>query len=924
MGGPALSILGRYSLTTKQIFVINCTFKFIDAVVSIYVTLLPFNKTVNFINCAFLSNKGVIKVKISVCRPHICELFISNASFALIITNIKFVRCQFINNSNELLLIENRAPALKGKVVLKSLNITHNVQPRKQPENNLIIINTMNVYITGIFNVTKNKCQLSIIQFELCDIMFTGRIIFSKNRCTQVILLDTYIKVMEYTNITFSKNLYYNNLIAIENAVDYHQPYPFCFFQYITLNSTMTQKELLTHYFIDFTQNYRYPNYAHVINLNGTKLYSKNTTSSLLFCHYMSHCRWLPHGAFYGNNSETINQQIVKINDHSYCNYHKHICHCYQNKEINCSNDILGTVYPGQTLQTRFCNMYDKGISTITYAEVNNINLPNSTCKIAHQSQLINIIGNHSNTVNYTIISSIPDNNRCELFLTATPFLNQIYDVFYVKLLPCPVGFTLKDGKCNCDPILPSSIDKCYIDYSTIRRPANTWIIAYSQTKYLISDCPMDYCLPYSSNINLLHPDLQCQFNRTGILCSQCQHHLSMVFGSSRCMECTNVHIIFIITIIIVAGIILVVLLYLLNLTVTNGIINGIILYSNIVSINNSVFLINNNVLKPLRVFISFANLDLGIEACFYSGMDSYAKMWLQLFFPSYLIIIAVSIIIASRYSYRILRLTYTRSLPVLATLFLLSYTGVLRTVLTVLFSYSTITHLPSGHKQIVWSIDASVPLFGVKFTLLFITCLVLFLGLIPFNITLLFTRYLLQFRMINHFKPLLDAFQGPYKDRYYYWVAVHITLRCIFFGLYGFQIRARLIIAAIILIFFIGYHGYVCPYKNKLVNIQEHLLLINLTTMYAVSYQSSEKVFSIVSNVMISLAFIQFCIIVFYHFLTYTCHCDVMSKIKLKIQGIAMKNKCQTLNNLEVLDIPERTYNYSEYQDGLVSDDFM
>ena len=136
-------------------------------------------------------------------------------------------------------------------------------------------------------------------------------------------------------------------------------------------------------------------------------------------------------------------------------------------------------------------------------------------------------------------------------------------------------------------------------------------------------------------------------------------------------------------------------------------------------------------VFKSLRVFIAFTNLDLGIETCFYNGMDSYAKMWLQLFFPSYLIIFAMSIIIASRYSNRILRLTYSRSLPVLATLFLLSYTGVLRTVLTVLFSYSTITHLPSGHQQLVWSIDVSVPLFELKFTILFITCLVLFLLLI-------------------------------------------------------------------------------------------------------------------------------------------------------------------------------------------------
>ena len=145
--------------------------------------------------------------------------------------------------------------------------------------------------------------------------------------------------------------------------------------------------------------------------------------------------------------------------------------------------------------------------------------------------------------------------------------------------------------------------------------------------------------------------------------------------------------------------------------------------------------------------------------------MDGYTKIFLQLFFSFYLIVIAVSIIVASHYSSRILRWTYSRSLPVLATLFLLSYTGVLRVVLTVLFSYSTITHLPSGHQEVVWSIDASVPLFSLKFTILFITCLVLFLLLIPFNIILLFTRYLSQFRIINQFKPLLDAFQGSYKD---------------------------------------------------------------------------------------------------------------------------------------------------------------
>ena len=384
-------------------------------------------------------------------------------------------------------------------------------------------------------------------------------------------------------------------------------------------------------------------------------------------------------------------------------------------------------------------------------------------------------------------------------------------------------------------------------------------------------------------------------------------------------MECTNVLLISIL--IIFAGVALVTLIYLLNLTVTNGTVSGIIFYANIISINDSVFLMNDNVYKPLRVFISFTNLDLGIETCFYNGMDSYAKMWLQLFFPSYLIIIAFSIIITSCYSTTVLRLVYKRSLPALATLFLLSYNGILRIVLTVLFSYSTITHTPSGHQQIVWSIDASVLLFGLKFTILFITCLILFLLLIPFNIIFLFTRYLSWFRLINHFKPLLDAFQGSYKDRYYYWVGVHIVLRSSFYALYAFQLNLRLLLAGIILVVFTSYFGYIQPYKNRVVNVQELLVLVNLTILH-VAYK-----YSIFTSVMISLAFIQFSTIVLYHFLVYICHCNVVDILVMLKESIMKMCRLRRIDNgvneVSLLNIPECTYNYSEYRDGLISDDF-
>ena len=67
--------------------------------------------------------------------------------------------------------------------------------------------------------------------------------------------------------------------------------------------------------------------------------------------------------------------------------------------------------------------------------------------------------------------------------------------------------------------------------------------------------------------------------------------------------------------------------------------------------------------------------------------------------------------------------------------------------------------------------------------------------------------------------------------------------------------------------------------YKNKAVNTQEFLLLANLTILHAISpYQNINKsIFIIVTNIMTSLAFLQFCTILFCHFLIYTCHCNVV-----------------------------------------------
>ena len=100
-----------------------------------------------------------------------------------------------------------------------------------------------------------------------------------------------------------------------------------------------------------------------------------------------------------------------------------------------------------------------------------------------------------------------------------------------------------------------------------------------------------------------MFPDMQCQFNRSGVICEHCQQGLSAVFGSSQlqCKQCYNIHLLIIIPIAII-GIVLVIMLFVLNLIVTKG-ISTFILYVNIINTNYSTLL--PNCYSPICILFS-------------------------------------------------------------------------------------------------------------------------------------------------------------------------------------------------------------------------------------------------------------------------------------------------------------------------------
>ena len=125
--------------------------------------------------------------------------------------------------------------------------------------------------------------------------------------------------------------------------------------------------------------------------------------------------------------------------------------------------------------------------------------------------------------------------------------------------------------------------------------------------------------------------------------------------------------------------------------------------------------------------FISWLNLELGLDTCFFPGMDAYWKTLLQLAFPMYVIFLVVMVIIISEHSTKFARLIAKKNpVATLATLILLSYTKFLNTVITSL-SFAILSY-PDGSYHVVWLPDATFPYLRGKHIVLFIIAVVILL----------------------------------------------------------------------------------------------------------------------------------------------------------------------------------------------------
>ena len=456
----------------------------------------------------------------------------------------------------------------------------------------------------------------------------------------------------------------------------------------------------------------------------------------------------------------------------------------------------------------------------------------------------------------------------------------------HVTILHCPHGFELADYEplCSCAKRLQRYTNTCRIADRKIERATEFWV-GYKQDNttsdglILHPHCPFDYCTFNELYLTVEDSDEQCVNNRAGLLCGKCAQNFSLAFGTNRCLQCSHDRF-WLIVAFAFAGVALVLLLLVLRLTVAVGTINGLIFYANIVAMNSATFFSPHT--NVLTVFLAWLNLDLGIETCFYDGMDAYAKAWLQFVFPFYVWALVGIIILISHYSSKVSTILGTNPIAVLATLFLLSYSKLLRAVITALLY--TLLEYPNNSKVAVWLYDGNLGYLSKKHTPLFIGALVFIIGLfLPYTLFLLFSQWLRSqsgqyriFSWVNNYRviPFLEAYHAPYNDKHRYWTGLMLLVRCALFLLFAFNalgdpsinlLTIACVSATLLIVYaLLGNRIYKIWCLNTLeLSFIAYLCIFALVTLYIRSTGGNQNAVTFTST---SIAFATFIAIVIYH----------------------------------------------------------
>ncbi len=841
-------------------------------------------QTIFFKNCNFINNTGYRGVAVTIIKILFAQLLPNNA--AIIQFNVIFRNCSFVDNT--------------AKTSESNTSTEESV---------MMLLQAESVVVTDCKFINNKLTGISLINSYL---HFTGFVYFENNSALYGGALGVWDSSIIYmtppTRVHFINNYAKKMGGAIfidQRRLDSDPP---CFYQPTRNHGSWNESDIANMFQFQY-----FNNKAHIA---GDALYG----GALNYCFMITKWKENPNRLFHiiHNFTNQTGPSIVASDPIKilFCNLSTHM-------PIKSAQQLNISVHPGETFSLNVsavgelngavpAPIFVRSKNTLDKVIQNRLSSKNHSLLYCYSIKVA-VYTNSSHSILEIVIDTF---SATDIAITSR-FTNKTeVNVFFKE---CPWIFQqTKNFGCDCNPLI-KNLDhnvKCDINTKTFNRgQKGVWIgCTYSGTNstetntttpcsfiQVTANCPSEYCAADNLIFNSSNISMQCQDGREGVLCGKCKENFSLSLGQELCISNSKCSIWMLVTLILVfvfAGISLVFFLSLLNFTVTQGTMYGVLCYVSMVHANHNLLLSSGP--RPLSIVIAWLNLDFGFNVCLYSGLNAYQKIWLEFSFIFYLLFLSLTIIFLSHRFIFFTRLVGRNVVSVISTIMVLSYSKIVRISIKAL--RYVVLHTSDDKTLMVWYSDGNIVYFSGKHLPLAIVALIMLVMISLYLMALLFIQCLQRrsnwfvLRWADKLRPFFDANTGPCRDYYRFWPG--FLLSCIL-AIFVMQVgtlksknQLNVSLAFCVCIFIlacISPHGV---YKKWPLNVLEFSFFLNLgfvTTLFSILKQ--EKIKENLAAASVGIALLTFTLIILLH-----CYQKISSTKKFqKLAGQVKGKKFQS-----------------------------
>ena len=503
---------------------------------------------------------------------------------------------------------------------------------------------------------------------------------------------------------------------------------------------------------------------------------------------------------------------------------------------INCGTYYINNIMLGQEIIIDACvrDYYDQpAVETQFMVDSNDedhtINGSNSVLISCDNGlQGINVEGSKiSNTANFTMSLTFNAGSQSGLKTISIELI--------IELSPCHPGFYYDSTTKKCVCYYDDDIITCSDITSHIRRGYWFGVVNDKSTVTVCSNNYCDFtCCEATNGFYELSPVRmnQCSSHRSGTACGSCEEGYTLSFDSVECVsgdKCTTGQTVMVVTLSVIYWIVIVVLVFIMTYYhVGIGYLYAITYYYSMLDILLSQNLYQSKVLfttvTTLSSLVKITPQFLG-QLCLVKNMSGIDQQFIHYTHPLAVSVIIVIICQSAKISHKFSSFISRGIIRTVCFLLLLSYTSVATTSLLLLrlLTFDNVDKVYTYlSPEIEYCRGRHLPYFivAVLCTLVIVIGLPLVLLLEPFlNKKITFTRI----------KPLLDQFQGCYKDKYRCFAAYYMICRLVIIVII-IAIPSNNDLSQFLLIFSSGVLAVVVivlkPYQHKILNIFDGLIL--------------------------------------------------------------------------------------------------